>query len=331
MQILCRYSGLQLARYKHFRGLEIADVHPIFSLKPRILWRLADSFYVERTTSEERHLLFLAVAHNTGLLRFTVPAVPTDTTILSCWDHLKNIAGWIEQLQAPGVHFPSYVVRSDTRTMHNFKEWLKALDAIRRDFYEGQAKQEHKARMISLESKLERMILAQITEKQRGINSIMANWALEVSEAPLATRAHWTKILLTSRDRVYTLNPDDIKALITHLEENLPHGSISANAVMRRVRELLEQQADGLGLYEILDDSTSDDANDSNSDNSIKETANIPAALSAVAGAPANEPQPHHYTSRVSYLVARAQWNLAQNAFAHAASNVTREDKKEAQ
>lgn len=328
MQILCRYSGLQLARYEHFRGLEIADVHPIFAIKPRILWRLADSFYTERTTAEERRLIFLAVAANTGLMRFTVPAVPSDNTILSCWDHLKNIAGWIEQLQAPGVHFPSYVVRADTRTLGNFKEWLKALDSIRHDFYEGQAKQEHKARMVSLESRLERLILSQIIQKQSGINSVMANWALEVSKAPPAFRAAWQKILLTPRERIYIINAADIKALITHLEENLPHGSISANAVMRRVRELLQQQADGLGLYEILDD-TSDNEGSPQDDSIIRETANIPAALSAVAGAPTNEPQPHQYTSRVSYLVAKAQWNLAQNAFAHAAANMPRESKKE--
>lgn len=328
MQILCRYSGLELSRYNHFKGLEIADVHPIFSIKPRILWRLADNFYKEPTTMDERRLLFLAVAHSTGLMRFTMPATPSDTTILACWDHLKHIAGWIEQLQAPGVHFPSYVVRSETRALGNFKEWLKALDAVRNAFYEGQAKQEHKARMISLESKLERLILSQIVQKQKGINSTMATWALEVSEAPLAYRAAWTKILLTPRERIYTISATDIKALITHLEENLPHGSLSASAVMRRVRELLEQQANGLGLYEILDDDASDDSND-DSDNIIKETANIPAALSAVAGAPFNEPQPHQYTSRVSYLVAKAQWNLAQNAFAHAANIMPKAERKE--
>lgn len=331
MQILCRFSALTLSRYEHFKGLHIADVHPIFEVKSKILWKIARSFLDERTTKEERRLIFLAIANSTGLMRFQVPAEPSDTTILNCFHQLQAIAGWIEHLQAPGVRFPAYVVRTENRNLHNFKDWLKALEEVKKAFYEGQATQEHKHRMTLLEDKLTRLILSQVTQGSRGITNLMATWALDASEAPRECKPTWMKILNTPRDRIYTISSTDIKSLISHLEENLPHGSIAATAVMRRVRELLQQQADGLGLYEILTDDDSDASpNGAQRNEAItSEIANTPAAITAAIMAPIAEPVPANYGSKVSYLIAKAQWNLAQNALANAANNTVKAENKE--
>lgn len=327
MLLTCKISGMQLTRYQHFAGLHLEDVHPIFQVKPRILWRLADSFYKKDTTEEERNLLFLALAYNTGRVIFRVPGKPSAKLVHNCFPKLCDMAGWLEKLQAPGVHFPSFVVNSATQDMKNIDAWLDALMQVRKEFYEGQARQEHKQRMMRLQEKIETGILYSATNSTRGtrkahsstLNRELAEWALDACDAPSEQYNCWYELLTMPESQLLNRSQSDMRALLDHFELYLPHGSSAAAAAMSRARALLETKANTLGLFEILDEDYDENSNPVIS----SEVAATPIAQAAFMDAPETEPRREQYPDAVSYSVARARWILARNLREQHASSLS--------
>jgi len=309
MKITCKISGVELARYQHFAGLHVVDVHPIFEMPARVIWRMVPSFNTEKITGIEKKLLFLALANTTGLLQFRVPAIPSAKIVVQNFPVLADMAGWIHQLQAPGVRFPQYIVRKGTEDMANIKLWLEALMAVREEFYDGKAKQEHKQRMLRLQAKIELGVKYEALGQDGAISKAVAEWALDAAEVPVATRDAWFKLLITPRERMYNKSESEIIALIEHFELYLPHGSIAAHVAMKRARELLEHKADSMGFYEILDGDYDPDGHPSYN----KEVSQTPMAQAAFMDAPTEEPVRGAYASAVAYSIARARWVLAQS------------------
>lgn len=312
MLLSCSISGLPLTRYAHFQGLHVVDTHPIFSLHSRVLWRLADTFFQKRMTAEERKLIFLAVANSTRRIKWVVPANPSTSMVFAQFQRLAHIASWLEQLQAPGVHFPDYIVRRANADMANFHIWLGAIEELRTEFYAGQARAEHKRRMMALQARVERKLLniSAGVDGEHSANTALAKWALQATEAPEEQASLWLSILTTARERLYTKNLSDIHALIEHFECFLPHGSIAAHHAMKMARGLLQYHGDGLGLYKIVEPGALEEIADA-------EVGSAPAAIDAAIDGPTEEPKPEMYPSKVAYSIAKARWILAQNARRH--------------
>lgn len=101
MRELCYISGTTITTHNTFttqlKALRLRTrtlgLHPIFSYSLRELVLLGDSLVVERSTPEQLHLLYLALASHTRVLQFRTPANPgtlglTHTKLLDAFPRL---------------------------------------------------------------------------------------------------------------------------------------------------------------------------------------------------------------------------------------------------
>lgn len=349
MRITCKYSGLELASYKHFSHLHVADTHPIFAVKQQCLFGMLHQW--EDMQSQEKHLYYLALANSTGLVTFHIPSKPTRKIMESTINRLATIVGWIAEFQANWsrqyqLDFPRYRIASDNADCKNIGEWLAALEAVKQDWYDGKAVVEHRHAMKQKEKQLELMARQGITTKK--FTKMLAEWAIDVScedEQGIteSTKQFWLDLMCTSKDKLYQaviqghpVTTNDVDELIAHFETTLPHGdSAVAYTVMQHVRELRKAYSSGLGLYSILDDiglggdllgatsqpattgslATSSDSDSTSSEVEVNQpvaNCSLPRPTQATIDLYlAGEPVSTAYPTRVAYLLQRAKFGTA--------------------
>lgn len=76
MRLFCLYSGISY-QADTFSNLSTSSIHPIFTLTPKQLRRIAQEHRKQRLTKQESRLLALALWHSTGLVTFKEPCVAT--------------------------------------------------------------------------------------------------------------------------------------------------------------------------------------------------------------------------------------------------------------
>lgn len=334
MKVTCKFSGEELVKYTEFPFLHLADIHPIFGASVKVLFRLSEKFNApDAMTIRGKKLLFLAVAHSTGLMQFHVPASPSPMIVESNFSKLLYIAGWIGNIaNRQQVKFPSFVVRRETQDLSNFNAWLAALYEIRKEFHEGVVRQEEIAKLKQMEASIEVRVRAlesvmwspaSKAAKERNLNKMLADWAIAVSEAPadhigifsklenkavmVPTNEYWHDMLTTNEGEMFDLRMDHVKEMYEYFELNLPHGTTAAKAVMDRCIQLMQYQQKALGLFEILGEdgrvinylASRPDLDNDDDSGDIDNTTAVPV-----------EPARASYPTDVAFSIAKAQYRM---------------------
>ena len=98
MKIFCEFSGVPLLQdslFPEFKELKLASRHPVFYAKNKVLLssKMLMPWYQGSLSNEAKSLLFLAIAHNNGLITFEqgVIANPSAKIVESCFFPMLHI------------------------------------------------------------------------------------------------------------------------------------------------------------------------------------------------------------------------------------------------
>ena len=323
MKILCKYSSIEY-EVSHFPyTLESREVsHPVFAIPQSKLITVLARRFPANLSPTDSYLGFLALMHSTGKIDWRVPAfyTPTmDSIIAQNMEMLIRTIGTINAITHPAFTYPGFVMTPDTRSLSTVQHWIAILVDCIQQFQDGNKRAQLHDRIIRREQAMERIIKDPSKNPANYANQL-AEWAslaaafptgtvpVEGTQIPLSD--YWKAIIRKAArgEAVFSINDTDLAELIEHCEEEIPHGSIYAHALMKVLRDAADKKKNLLGLgdfdirsgtYRILDDSDT------------AEKANI---LAMIDSAPLVKPVEANYPSKIAYLKALYKWKVAQTA-----------------
>jgi hypothetical protein len=257
-------------------------------------------------------LYFLSLLHSSNLVEWHTYARPTLAICELNIEPLIDILDWMHTIQHPRLSMPHMAITADTATLDNVRNWIAAWAGARADFENGYRTLSISQQIIAKETTLQRLIRDQQKEIS-DFSGILADWAKLSAEFPsfpttvngvtLPIAEYWKQILVTcskTPTHIWRLDIDDMKELLEHLEENLPHGTIYAHATMKLIRDGIATHDNYLG-FSIVNYA------------SDIETANTKTLAD---NAPQDEPQLSQYPNKIAYLKDKIRWQQAQKLFA---------------
>jgi hypothetical protein len=297
-------------------------LHPLFHISKKKLLSLAGVWAAGKLTPTESYLTYLALLNSTNLVEWRVPAKYNDKTnsiIANNMEQLIHIVGKIDIIKHPSFVLPHFVVSPDTATLENSYHWIQLWNQNYNDWAANIKDHSNDQELARRELGLQRLIKS--SHKQiEDYPKILAAWARTAGDFPtfdVTIRGvkqeladYWEDIIIkcAKEEAIFQVPAGDLQELINHCEDHiLGDGSIYAIALMRNLRKGAAMQSNYLGLgdidlgatsYRILSPTTS--AEDANIQNMIDT-------------APANEPNKRDYPDLISYIKAKARWNMKQN------------------
>lgn len=328
-KILCSYSGV-LFQCEHMPiSLSAREYyHPLFSIHKKKLLTLAKDWANNKLTPTESYLLYLSLFHSTDLIIWRSPARFTDKTmqiISNNMEHLIQIIGKIDVIKHPNFVLPQFAISYDTASLENSFYWIQAwmhkYNEFMEGFLESQKREEIKEKVDRREHSLERLIKTAYASPQSVANNL-SDWAALsggfpdfMMEHPLTrtkvnVTEYWQEIIkaCVKEESIWRYPKADIVELVEHCEENIEHGSIYANSLMKLLRTGLQKHSDYTGFGDV------DLAGRTTSFKLLPQSASAEDAnvYSAIQSAPENEPKRHQYPSAGAYLRAKLNWDLKQ-------------------
>lgn len=320
MRATCKYSGIEF-QTQHFPYTFRNSIqhHPVFDIPFPDLLAASNDWLSDHYTPIDKRLLFLALIKSTELVQFRTYARPSDNIISCNMDTLIEWAAYIHGIKTKQQFecLPRYVITQESSHLSNIDGWFSTWqDAITE--YKDQYRTYNAAQMqVRREDALSRIIKDPNRITDRYIKQL-AEWAGIAAAFPdslvttpegsaIPLRDYWCDLIRKCGNKqfqIWRLNRNDLSELEEHLEYNLPHGTIVSHELMVIIRHAIKRHDSAFGISSI--DSPAFVILDPK-DN--VEKANILAAASL---APAVEPTAQDYPDKVSFLRAKARWNLAQ-------------------
>jgi len=289
--------------------------HPVFDLSYEQLSArpLLEKWLSRQFTEIDTKLYFLALLHSSGLVEWQTYARPTLSVCEMNMEALLDILDWKHTIKHPRLSMPRMAITQDTATLDNVRNWISTWNAAKEDFENGYKELTRNQLLLRKEDTLQRLI----KDRQKELHqfaSMLADWATICAEFPtfpvtvndvvLPLADYWKQILITcgkTPDHIWRLELSDMEELLTHLEDNLEHGSIYAHATMKLIREGIATHKNYLGNFDysvtILNN------------NKDIEQANLRILAD---NAPAEMPIPHNYPNRILYLKDKIRYEQAQ-------------------
>jgi hypothetical protein len=308
---ICAKSGIPFrVDYFPYNFNEGELHHPVFDLSYEALVskELLNKRLHRQFTEIDTKLYFLALLHSSNLVEFHTYARPILSICELNIEPLIDILDWIHTIQHPRLSMPHMAITVDTATLDNVRNWIAAWNSAKSDFENGYRTLTISQQIIAKESTLQRLIRDQQKEVS-DFSGILADWAKLSAEFPtflttvngvtLSIAEYWKQILVTcskTPTHIWRLDIDDMKELLAHLEDNLPHGTMYAHATMKLIREGIATHNNYLG-FSIINYA------------SDIETANT---KSLAANAPQDEPRLEQYPNKIMYLKDKIRWQQAQ-------------------
>lgn len=323
--ITCAYSGI-IFRCDHF-PMTLSDRetnHPVFLLPQHKLLSYASKWAANELTTTDSYLLFLALMDSTSLVewRTSVHHIPgiTDSLVASNMESLIRIIGKINLIHHPRFVLPSFAVTRDTCNLDNVQYWIEAWHDSFLEFMKGYREQTAQEKILRREYALERMIRSTQLKNAKKYAIVLADWAEMVGQFPSFVMAHpitsnpvtlnnyWKEIIIACirEEKIFQYPTADVQELITHCEDMIPHGSISAASLMDLLRVGLKSQSSYLCLSDF--DVTAY-RNGTLSKEDVVETTN---KLAMIQKAPLNNPVRTDYASELEFVRAKARWRMKQ-------------------
>jgi hypothetical protein len=328
-RITCKYSGV-IFNCEHMPlGMSSNEYyHPLFSVPKKKLLVLSKEWAANKLSPTESYLLYLSLLHSTGLIVWKTQARFTDKTIgiiSNNMESLLHIIGKIDVISHPAFSLPQISITYDTGSLENsfywIQAWIHGYNEFMSDQISASKREELKERVDRRTASLEKLIKTAFTTPQALANNL-ALWATDAGNFPDETTPHplgvgrdiplseyWQEIIraCAREEAIWRYPRKDIEELIAHCEEEIPHGSIQAAALMKMLRLGLRKHTDYTGFGDVdLAGKTFTPFRLMRADDTV-EDANV---IAAIAAAPMTEPQRHSYPNAFAYIKAKANWDL---------------------
>jgi len=321
--IKCAYSGI-VFKCEHFpMNLHNDETnHPIFLLPQHKLLSYTSKWSAGELTSIDSYLLFLALMDSTSLVEWRHPAhyQPgiTDSLVAGNMEQLIRIIGKVNLIHHPKFVLPSFAVTRDTCTLDNVRYWIEAWHESFMEFMRGYKEQTEQERIRRREYALERMVKSTHLKNATKYATALASWAElagnfpqfpiihPLNKNPITLADYWKEIIgaCVREEKIFQYPTNDVNELITHCEENIPHGSISAASLMDLLRTGRDSQSSYLCLSDL--DVEAFKAGTLNKED-VVETSN---KIAMIQSAPLTEPKRSDYSSEIEYVRAKMKWRM---------------------
>lgn len=346
MRVLCKYSGVEFTA-QHFNQLFLKSsqtAHPIMYVDTKtLLSRTADWSNASLSTEEEK-LLFVALLKSTDLVEFRRAANPSAQTVKRNMDRLLLTVGW---RHATGDSFPvpKFAIDNYTADLISIPAWLDAWNDAKRD-WETKGISWSLSQKLALREAALIKLLRSPSRKEDTYARTMAKYVLEVTQAPSYILAYWTELFCLREDKkIWDIPTKDFMELWDWLELHLDTTTLIGGDAKRRIKRLIEINMKGIAGSIGMDDEsffqhhspTSEFTNESVREGrgfsgakfTLLETkssrpisvlsSSLPNFSSVeehniqviLAKAPKEKPTPEAFSSRVEYLRAVANYDIA--------------------
>lgn len=325
-KILCAYSGVEFSCEHLPLSLSSREVsHPLFHISRKKLLSLAGSWSSGKLTPTESYLLYLSLLHSTTLVEWRVPAAyhsKTNQIIANNMEQLIHIIGKIDVITSPHFILPHFVISPDTSSLENSFHWIQVWNQNYNDWADNIKDHSNDQELLRRENALQKLIKTS-HKRIEDYPKILAAWAVQAGDFPTfevkisgvkqTLSEYWESIIIkcAKEETIFQVPPNDLRELIDHCEDNIMEtGSIYAMALMKYLRKGAKMQENYLSLgdidlasqtltsYRILKPNES--AADANMQNMIDT-------------APKAEPQRNQYPDLISFIKAKARWNIKTN------------------
>lgn len=326
MRILCAISGIEF-QCEHFPLTLHAreSYHPVFNVPQRKLFTLLPKWSGNELTQTDSYLLFLSLLKSSDLVEFRTSARRTnltDSIVAQNMEHLVKTLSRLNTVMNPHVIWPHYVIGHETCDLATVSYWIENWNDSYQDYLSGASKTSaHDLSKINRrEAALERLI-KNPHKKVSEFAGMLADWASAAGSFPTSLTLNpfsklqvplsdYWKLIITkcaNEESIFSIPQKDIQELLTHCEDEIPHGTIHSHHVFKILRHALERQRNflslgdtdlrGLPKYGILGETSS------------TEEANM---TSLIANAPESEPRRDQYPNLMGYMKAKMRWTMAQ-------------------
>jgi len=322
--ITCAYSGI-VFKCDHFpMTLSNSEcAHPVFLLPQHKLLSYASKWSADELTHTDSYLLFLALMNSTSLLEWRHPVhhhTGTNSLVAANMEALLRIIGKINIIKHPKFVLPSFAVTRDTCTLDNVHYWIEAWHESFLEFMRGYKEQTEQERITRREYALERMIKSTQLKNAKKYASALANWAELAGQFPTFAMLHplthnpvtiaeyWKEIITACirEEKIFQYPSSDVDELITHCEDLIPHGSISAASLMDLLRAGKRSQSSYLCLSDF--DITAFKSGTLSSEDVVETTNKI----AMIQNAPLTPPIRTDYSSEIEFVRAKARYRMKQ-------------------
>jgi hypothetical protein len=326
-KITCAYSGVVFSCEHLPLSLSSREVsHPIFHIPQKKLLSLASAWANNKLTPTESYLTYLALLNSTDLIEWRCPAqyIPQATSqiVANNMEQLIHIIGKIEIIKHPSFVLPHFSISPDTASLDNSYHWIQIWMQNYNDWADNIRSHANDQELQRRELSLEKLIKTS-HKRIEDYPRILADWARVAGDFPTfdvtirGTRMeladYWEEIIIkcAKESSIFQIPEADLNELIEHCEDNIvAEGSIHAMALMRHLRRGKQMQQNYLGLGDIDLASATRTSYRILKPTESAEDANIQNMIDI---APVSEPLRKNYPDLVSFIKAKARWNMAQN------------------
>lgn len=302
MQIICAYSSIKYSVPDQFRGLAPVtglEVHPVFSLPAPALESLYTAWLNRQLSDEESYLLVLALLHSTGLIEFRCAMTRcnlelTNQIISTQMQALISVCSLLTALPDASRIAPKICISEHNDTLTSLPDWVRLWRECLADFRSGQIESQAHDALMHKEAALAKFINSpQIPEHKYA--HVLADWACLAANFPSEYRDYWRECIIRCYDSGSLLSIPEVhlQDIREWCETNIDEYS-SGSIFSYRLYSLLSSREAAIDEFQMLDEA--------------------PAALAAIASAPAQQPVALDYPNRLAYMRAKGAWLLAQNA-----------------
>lgn len=327
-KIICAYSSVEFSCEHLPFAISSREIsHPLFHVSKKKLISLAGIWAAGKLTPTESYLTYLSLLHSTSLIEWRTPATynsKTASIIANNMEQLLHIVGKIDVIKHPSFVLPHFVVSSDTCTLENSYHWIQIWNQNYNDWAQNITDHSNDQELSRREAGLQKLIKSSHTGKQiEDYPRILASWAKIAGNFPTFSVTikgvkqeladYWEDIIVkcSREEAIFQIPVHDLKELIDHCEDNIVgDGSIYAMALMKHLRKGAAKQQNYLGLGDIDLASQSMTSYRILSPATSAEDANIQNMIDT---APPSEPNKRDYPDLISYIKAKARWNMKQN------------------
>ena len=329
MRVTCKYSGISYT-IPQFSMSASNTVHPIFSVKQNSLLAQLKGYTAGTLTDEEKILLFLAMFNSTDLVIWEDAFALTPDTMGKIEANMELMACTvtrINQIKHPDADMPHVRVskHGEANTADAIVGALGAWNECILSFAESHASALRGQQLLRIEETLARMVRLQQRNPAQYGRSI-SKWACTAADFPvflvqsasgnqITCAEYWTNLIyrMAVGDNVGRIQPGDIMDIIEYCEENLPHGTIFASALMRTLREALRKQREFVGApvtsgtrtFMILPLTPAEEAN---------RATELGILAQMAESAPTSPPKREDFQDVLLFLRAQARYRAAQAA-----------------
>ena len=325
-KIICAKSGIEFScEHLPFSVSSREVSHPLFSVSSKKLVSLAGMWSAGKLSHTESYLTYLALLNSTGLIEWRVPASyhsKTNSIIANNMEQLIHIIGKIDIIKHPSFVLPHFVITPDTSSLENSYHWIQIWNQNYNDWAQNIKDHSNDQELQRRELGLQKLIKSS-HKNIEDYPKILANWARIAGDFPtfsvqirgvkMSIDDYWESIIIkcAKAESIFQVPEADLRELIEHCEEHIVgDGSIYAIALMKYLRKGAEMQKNYLGLGDIDLSKNSLTSYRILKPTESAEDANI---QNMIDSAPTSEPNRKDYPDAISYIKAKARWNIASN------------------